>query len=302
MLRRLFAHVFWADERVLDALAASASPPPSVLELLAHVLAAEHVWLSRLRHESPRVPVWPGLGFEECASLAKRNREEYERFLRDAGEATLASEVSYVNSAGASFRSRIDDILFQVVTHGAYHRGQIALLMRQHAVAPAQTDYIGFVRGVPAATRMTTTLIPITKDGAPADPIDEIPEVGGEAARATAALYRTRGYEPPWVGYFVMEDGRCVGTCAFTAPPNEGRVEIAYFTFPGNERRGVATRAASLLIDIARSAKPNLIIAAQTLPQENASTSILRKLGFHRFGEVEHPEDGLVWEWRLDSA
>jgi hypothetical protein len=27
-------------------------------------------------------------------------------------------------------------------------------------------------------------------------------------------------------------------------------------------------------------------------------TRILQKLGFELWGEVDHPEDGLVWEWR----
>ena len=38
-------------------------------------------------------------------------------------------------------------------------------------------------------------------------------------------------------------------------------------------------------------------ITAQTLPEENASTSVLKKLGFKFLGEIEHQEDGLVWDW-----
>jgi hypothetical protein len=53
------------------------------------------------------------------------------------------------------------------------------------------------------------------------------------------------------------------------------------------------------LIAIARQADPTLLIAAQTLPEENASTTILRKLGFRLHGSVQHPEDGEIWEWRL---
>jgi hypothetical protein len=35
------------------------------------------------------------------------------------------------------------------------------------------------------------------------------------------------------------------------------------------------------------------------LPKENASTIILRRLGFTHTGTVQHPEDGEVWEWSL---
>jgi RimJ/RimL family protein N-acetyltransferase len=112
-------------------------------------------------------------------------------------------------------------------------------------------------------------------------------------------LYRAVGYEPPWIGYLAVENGVCVGTCGFKSPPQNDRTEIAYFTFPGHESQGVATRMASELTRLARSEMPAVIVAAQTLPEENASTSVLKKLRFSLVGTVEHPEDGAVWEWQL---
>jgi len=38
------------------------------------------------------------------------------------------------------------DILTQVATHGAYHRGQIAKAIRRGGGTPADTDFIIFVR------------------------------------------------------------------------------------------------------------------------------------------------------------
>ena len=55
--------------------------------------------------------------------------------------------------AGRRFATRAIDMFTQLVMHGSYHRGQIALLLRQSGAEPAATDYITFVRGVPAATR-----------------------------------------------------------------------------------------------------------------------------------------------------
>jgi [ribosomal protein S5]-alanine N-acetyltransferase len=114
-------------------------------------------------------------------------------------------------------------------------------------------------------------------------------------------MYAAGGYRPPWTGYVAVEDGHCVGACAFKSAPDNGRVEIAYFTFPENEGRGVASRMTRLLIKIAREQDNGLVIAAQTLPEESASTSVLRRNGFAFTTEVEHPEDGIVWEWRLEG-
>ncbi|MGH7690330.1 MAG: hypothetical protein ACREN3_12055, partial [Gemmatimonadaceae bacterium] len=59
--KRLFAHLQWADERTLRSIADSEHLPAHALELFAHVVAAEHVWLCRMAGAAPRVPIWPTL-------------------------------------------------------------------------------------------------------------------------------------------------------------------------------------------------------------------------------------------------
>ncbi len=115
---------------------------------------------------------------------------------------------------------------------------------------------------------------------------------------ATRSLYASRGFSVPWVCYLAVLGANCVGTCGFTGPPKDGQVEIAYFTFPEHEGRGVATKMAKLLVDIALHARmEGLQIIAYTLPTKSASTSILEKVGFMFEGELEHEEDGKVWKW-----
>jgi len=152
LLKRLFAHLEWADAAVLDSFRAS-PPPPRALELYAHLLGAEHIWLARFRQTTPRHSVWPKLDIAQCAELARENAAQFKAYLDTADPAVLTTEMPYTNSAGQSFRTRVDDILLHVALHGSYHRGQVALLVREASVKPASTDYIAFVRGVPAATR-----------------------------------------------------------------------------------------------------------------------------------------------------
>lgn len=142
-------------------------------------------------------------------------------------------------------------------------------------------------------------LIAITESGELLSPVPPAPSVAAEVVEAMTKLYQTVGYEPPWIGYLAIEHDTCVGTCGFKSPPQNNRVEIAYFTFPGYESRGVATRMASELIRLALGQMSAVTVAAQTLPEENASTSVLKKLQFRFVGTVEHPEDGPVWEWQL---
>jgi uncharacterized damage-inducible protein DinB len=58
----------------------------------------------------------------------------------------LARQINYVNSKGESWSSQVDDILLHVITHSAYHRGQIASNMRAAGLTPAYTDFIHAVR------------------------------------------------------------------------------------------------------------------------------------------------------------
>jgi uncharacterized damage-inducible protein DinB len=156
-LRRLFDHLEWADDRVLRSLREAPAIPPKALELFAHVLGAEHVWLARLRQVPARLAVWPALDLEQCATVARENRDGYAALLDDLGADGLGEEVPYTNSAGASFRTPAEDILLHVALHGCYHRGQVAILLRQNGAVPQPTDYIAFVRGAPAATRLPRT-------------------------------------------------------------------------------------------------------------------------------------------------
>ena len=146
---RLFAHLDWADRRALDMLGATADA--DALRRLAHVLAVEELWLARLEGRTPAHPAWPALDLDACRALADGNRARWEAYLGALTPAALAGDVAYVNSAGQPFRSRVEDVLLQVLLHGQYHRGQVALLVRAAGGEPPGTDYIAFVRGVPAA-------------------------------------------------------------------------------------------------------------------------------------------------------
>ncbi len=156
-LRRLFEHWVWADERLLAALAATASPPAEAVREYAHVLGAGETWLSRLEERPARTAVWPALALGELPGLAASLHSGYAAHLRSLDEAGLDRLVAYTNSAGQSFHNAVGDILLQVALHAQYHRGKINLILRQAGSDPAPVDYIAFIRGVAAATTSRST-------------------------------------------------------------------------------------------------------------------------------------------------
>ncbi len=153
-LSRLYGHMRWADTRAREALRDTPGAlVERALELYSHVLGAEHIWLARLRQEKATVAVWPRLSVNEAGRLAGELHAGFDAFLAALGPGDLDRDVAYTNSAGQEFTSRVEDILVHVAMHGSYHRGQVALLIRDGGGTPAPTDYIAYVRGSPAATR-----------------------------------------------------------------------------------------------------------------------------------------------------
>jgi [ribosomal protein S5]-alanine N-acetyltransferase len=137
---------------------------------------------------------------------------------------------------------------------------------------------------------------------------DLAPGFGGDVSPARELLEQTLqllASDPrphPWGCYLASVDGATIGTCAFKAAPDpSNRDEIAYMTFPAFEGRGHATAMAAALAGIAAAAGAATAIA-HTLPEENASTRVLRRNGFGFAGEAQDPEDGLIWRWEKRLA
>jgi uncharacterized damage-inducible protein DinB len=145
-LQRLFVYDDWANHEVLAALESATTLPPRSLKYLAHIAAAERLWLERLRLEKQTYPVWPDFTLEHCKLEITGLRDQWKSYLASLKEDGLSRELTYRNSKGESFTNAKQDILTHVIMHSAYHRGQIATDMRAAGLTPAYTDFIHGVR------------------------------------------------------------------------------------------------------------------------------------------------------------
>ena len=133
----------------------------------------------------------------------------------------------------------------------------------------------------------------------------EVRESIAAVAHSTRQHQERVGSRPPWVGYLAqaIASSKLVGACGFKGNPDAaGSVEIAYFTFPAYEGRGYATEMARHLVQIAWQAGSVQCVLAHTLPEINASGSVLGKIGMTKTGEELDPEDGTVWRWEIRRA
>ena len=105
-----------------------------------------------------------------------------------------------------------------------------------------------------------------------------------------------------WMYFFVhAADKKLIGNGGFKGKSDSaGTVEIGYAIAPSYRGKGLATEAVLGLIDFAFSHPQVKCVQAHTLAEENESVRVLRKVGMTFIKEYNDPEDGDIWQWRLE--
>ena len=118
-----------------------------------------------------------------------------------------------------------------------------------------------------------------------------------ETLEMTVEFYEKAGFVPPWICYFVKDNGNIVGSAGIKGKPINGVIEIAYGTLEEYRQLGIGTGICRLLVDLSLKTDSSVQITARTLPENTASGRILEKNNFTCIGIVNDPEDGDVLEW-----
>ena len=145
-LKRMFEYNHWANREALAAINQADVPPEASMRLIGHIIAVERLWLHRLNGESDPVIVWPDLSIDECETQLGFLQQMWEDYLSDLSDEKLARSIHYSTVKGEAFDNHVHDVLVNTITHGSYHRGQIAAALRAAGVDPAYTDFIHAIR------------------------------------------------------------------------------------------------------------------------------------------------------------
>ena len=153
-LQVLMAYHRWAVTRTLESCAVLTSEAflrdlggsfKSVRDTLAHGLMADNAWLHRVRGAAYSRPTPEQLpaDLETLSAQWQLALGGWEALI-----ATRASSegIAYHTFEGQPFSSSFEEIVSHVVNHGSYHRGQVALMLRQLGHPAVGTDLIAFTR------------------------------------------------------------------------------------------------------------------------------------------------------------
>jgi uncharacterized damage-inducible protein DinB len=150
-------YLSWADNLILDAVqqlpAAEyekdrGSSHGGIKGTLAHMYRADMVWFSRVAGEPfaniADVPVPEP--FRELRHEWLTLHERWQNWIAQLGSNQFGIAIRYSNSQGAACSTPIWQVLLHLASHGAYHRGQVATMLRQAGVKPPGTDFLMFYR------------------------------------------------------------------------------------------------------------------------------------------------------------
>ncbi len=117
--------------------------PDRAIILLSHTLNAHKIWNYRILGSEEQIELWKDLHKDQMEHAEKEN---FETTIEVLEKEDLDRVVEYRNTQGDHYENSIRDIIFHMVNHSTYHRGQIATEFRKEGIDPVVSDYVFYKR------------------------------------------------------------------------------------------------------------------------------------------------------------
>ena len=146
---RLFEYDRYANQIILDTIIKANSPEKPV-KFMAHLLAAQQVWLSRAKGLPALTGVlWPDWPADTLGDRIAENSGLWIEHLSGLAQEDFDEIIAYKDMKGNEWENKLTDIITQVINHGTHHRAQAG----QHLILAGveklpMTDYIFFIRAM----------------------------------------------------------------------------------------------------------------------------------------------------------
>lgn len=142
---KLYQYNAWANQRVIDCLNRQNVDDEKILSLLGHVLAAQFLWLHRIKGlPAPDVKLWDTYSLKRLTEMAEEAGKQWLAYVESNDD--FNREMTYRNYTGDPYTNNVEMVMIHLVNHSTYHRAQIALLLRQKGMEPVNTDFITYDR------------------------------------------------------------------------------------------------------------------------------------------------------------
>jgi len=151
---KLYQYNVWCNQRVLSAIKRQSVADEKILSVLGHIVAAQYLWLHRIKALPPAdVKLWGNYSLHELDEMAAHIGKEWVDFIQSTDD--FNRELVYKNYTNDPYINNVEQIMIHLVNHSSYHRGQIAMLLRQKGFEPVNTDYITYDRVISGQLQLT---------------------------------------------------------------------------------------------------------------------------------------------------
>lgn len=143
---KLFDYDRYVNQRMMRMITDAGNPERPV-QIMAHLLGAEQVWLTRCKGE-PAIAgaIWPNWQSDVFEQTINDNHAGWISFLKTLAPDEFDRQISYKDSKGNSHQNKLSDVLIQITNHGVHHRAQMGQLLKQTGTELPFTDYIFYIR------------------------------------------------------------------------------------------------------------------------------------------------------------
>lgn len=135
----------WANRKVISCLERQTVTDEKILSVFGHLMAANFIWLNRIKDlPKSKYELWGKYDLVELRTMVEEADHLWMSFLHE--HENFDRIMKYHNYVGDYFENNVQQIMIHLVNHGTYHRGQVAILLRQNGYEPVNTDFITYDR------------------------------------------------------------------------------------------------------------------------------------------------------------
>ncbi len=142
---KLYQYNAWANHRIIEVLEREQVKDEKILSIFGHLVCAQLIWFNRFK-DLPKSPLqlWGKYSLLELKAIAEEASRSWLGFIDE--EDRFDRMLKYNNYVGDYYETNIRDLMTHLVNHCTYHRGQIAVLLRERGLEPINTDFVTYDR------------------------------------------------------------------------------------------------------------------------------------------------------------
>ncbi|WP_028532245.1 DinB family protein [Paenibacillus sp. UNC217MF] len=150
---QLIDYHVWANARIMNHLAGLPSEVfikpvdvgfATIAAVIHHMMSADALWFARIRGD--RTTPEEGNQFASLQEAIDYTNNVYTQMRAYVGSIPDPEKImTYRTRRGVEVHNTISDIVYQIVNHGSYHRGNISTMLRLLGHEGVLTDYIAYI-------------------------------------------------------------------------------------------------------------------------------------------------------------